>query len=141
MGPEAAGGVRSESGRARGLALQRAEEDVREARSPQATARTISNRLRRAGGTIPVSRIAAMTGFNAETVRRYMRTNAASVWFLHSFCRVMDVNMRWLLMGEGPMRTATARRDAIEAMSDREIGKRFGERLRQRERAAEKGGD
>ena len=55
-------------------------------------------------GGASCAEVSRRTGFNAETVRRYMRRGPVSSAFIARVCEVWDVNSNWLLFGLGPQR-------------------------------------
>lgn len=66
----------------------------------------LAQRLRDAVGSRSNRFIATVTGYNEETVRRYLRDGGPSAEFLASVCREFGVCADWLLLGVGPMRPA-----------------------------------
>lgn len=65
--------------------------------------------------------LADLTGQNAETVRRYMQGQSPSVEFLAAVCGTLGVSADWLLTGQGPMRLAEARRQALAHVNPGEL--------------------
>lgn len=66
----------------------------------------LAQRLRDAVGSRSNRFVATITGYNEETVRRYLRDGGPSAEFLASVCREFGVSADWLLLGMGPMRHA-----------------------------------
>lgn len=64
----------------------------------------LAQRLRDAVGSRSNRFVATVTGYNEETVRRYLRDGGPSAEFLASVCREFGVSAEWLLLGFGPMR-------------------------------------
>ncbi len=64
----------------------------------------LAQRLRDAVGSRSNRFVATVTGYNEETVRRYLRDGGPSAEFLASVCREFGVSADWLLLGAGPMR-------------------------------------
>lgn len=64
----------------------------------------LAQRLRDAVGSRSNRFVATVTGYNEETVRRYLRDGGPSAEFLASVCREFGVCAEWLLLGAGPMR-------------------------------------
>jgi hypothetical protein len=63
------------------------------------------NRLCHAADGYSFQEIAARTGTNHETVRRYMLHGRVPATFICAFCRAFEVEPTWLLMGHGSMRS------------------------------------
>jgi hypothetical protein len=78
-------------------------------------------RLQDAAGKRTFRAIASMTGQNHETVRRYMQGAAPSVEFISAFCEALGLNANWLLTGQGPMRTADMRPEALSQANPTEL--------------------
>lgn len=64
----------------------------------------LAQRLRDAVGSRSNRFVATVTGYNEETVRRYLRDGGPSAEFLASVCREFGVSADWLLLGAGQMR-------------------------------------
>lgn len=77
----------------------------------------LAGRLREAVAGRSNRFVATHTGYNEETVRRYLRDGGPSAEFLAAVCRVFGVNAEWLLLGNGSIRP-TARTDGGAAMSE-----------------------
>ncbi len=45
--------------------------------------------------------VADRTGFNQETVRRYLISGPPGAEFLRAFCKAFNVSADWLLLGRG----------------------------------------
>lgn len=67
----------------------------------------LAQRLREAVGARSNRFVATITGYNEETVRRYLRDGGPSAEFLAAVCRHFGVSAEWLLMGIGPIRHQT----------------------------------
>ena len=64
----------------------------------------LAQRLRETVGARSNRFVATVTGYNEETVRRYLRDGGPSAEFLAAVCREFGVSADWLLLGIGPMR-------------------------------------
>ena len=82
----------------------------------------LAQRLRDAVGSRSNRFVATITGYNEETVRRYLRDGGPSAEFLASVCREFGVSADWLLLGLGPMRPAGIDPGAIHASAERTAG-------------------
>jgi hypothetical protein len=69
---------------------------------------SLAGRLQSASKGMPVRQVASITGFNHETVRRYLRDGGASPDFLHSFCTNFGVTADWLLGVPKKLRASAA---------------------------------
>lgn len=58
-------------------------------------------RLRSAARGRTCREIGELTGTNAETVRRYLRTGRPCVRFLAAFCEAFELDLDWALFGRG----------------------------------------
>ena len=93
---------------------------------------SLHERLRLAiEGPIVFRQVAERIDMNAETVRRCMSLTAPSVKFLIAVAEAYDVDLHWLLTGEGcarrpePLHSAISRVDARRLFE--ELGRRFAE--------------
>lgn len=81
----------------------------------------LHERLLEVAGDRTYRALADLTGQNAETVRRYMQGQSPSVEFLAAVCGTLGVSADWLLTGQGPMRLAEARRQALAHVNPGEL--------------------
>lgn len=61
------------------------------------------------------------TGIHPETVRRYMQGQTPSVEFVTSLCTALDINVQWMLTGDGPMHAHETRRHALREADPGEL--------------------
>lgn len=57
-------------------------------------------RLQQTAGHHSFSRISALTGVHAESVRRYLTRGRPSAYFIAAFCRGFRVSPDWILNGD-----------------------------------------
>lgn len=72
-------------------------------------------------GTKTYRMVADMTGYNAETVRRYMLGQEMSVDFLAALARATNASAEWLLTGRGPMKRTGVHAHALQEASVSEL--------------------
>lgn len=58
--------------------------------------------------------IAELTGWSAETVRRYVSGHMPSSEFIADICRLTGTNAQWLITGQGPRTMDEARAAALD---------------------------
>lgn len=90
----------------------------------------ISARLRESVGALPIARVAELTGFHPEAVRRYLSGARPPLWFVRTFCGVMNVNAHWLLCGEGEARSTSERLAALATVPTERLARAIAERVR-----------
>lgn len=81
----------------------------------------IHERVRSLVGVKTYRTVADMTGYNAETVRRYMLGQEMSVDFLASLARATNASAEWLLTGRGPMKRTGVQAHALQEASVSEL--------------------
>ncbi|MBL0927834.1 MAG: helix-turn-helix domain-containing protein [Phycisphaerales bacterium] len=89
----------------------------------------ISRRLLQALGTRSARDIALLTGFSAETIRRYLSGRSPSLQFVVALATRSDISLGWLLLGRLPQRRSQATAHAISQASFTELFKVLIERL------------
>lgn len=76
--------------------------------SPAAYYRELSARFRLAAEGFSFREVGELTRCNAETVRRHLGHGRAPAFFLAQFVHAFEVEVQWLLLGQGPMRRGKA---------------------------------
>lgn len=89
----------------------------------------LHQRLAAVAGDRSVKQVAAATGLNPETVRRYLRGQAPSAEFLAALCRAYGVNGHWLLTGEGAAFLHDSSADALRRSSASALLRTLADRL------------
>ena len=74
------------------------------ARAPDPWCDAFADRLCRAAEGVPLREIARCTGYNHETIRRYMLTGQVRGHFVVVFAEAFGLSPGWLLTGRGPRR-------------------------------------
>lgn len=82
---------------------------------------SINARIRRAVGQQSARRIALITGFNHETVRRYLKATSPSPEFLCALIDKFGISGHWLVCGQGPMMLVDALPWALESALPSEL--------------------
>lgn len=97
----------------------------------------LHERLRLAiDGPIVFRQVADRIDMNAETVRRYMSVAAPSVKFLAAIAEAYDIDLHWLVTGEGGARRSESPRHALARVGVRDLCEELGRRLAANEAAA-----
>lgn len=76
--------------------------ETAEAGSERGSVEMIQDRIREASQQSSNARIARLTGFNCETVRRYLGSGTPSLAFVLKVCEVWNLRADWLLFGTTP---------------------------------------
>lgn len=85
--------------------------------APEAPISPLHDRLRIVAGERPFRVIAEITGYHAETVRRYLSGHEPSIEFVCALCRAFDISADWMLTGRGAMHASEARKHALRTSS------------------------
>ncbi|MBX3385387.1 MAG: hypothetical protein KF768_02325 [Phycisphaeraceae bacterium] len=91
---------------------------------------SISDRLALAFEGVPTPRLAKLTGFNHETVRRYLSGQNPPLRFVMSVCERFDLNPNWVLLGEGLAWNSSLEMADLSMVPTREVGEEIAARLK-----------
>ena len=86
------------------MAPAKARRSSRKSRSATSWSGALADRLCRVAEGVPLREIARCTGYNHETIRRYMLRGNVPAHFVVAFADAFGVGPVWVLTGKGAMR-------------------------------------